>query len=49
MCTNILKYHIFKLVKFSIIYKSKFFRIKKNRSFLGLLWADIFLRQFIKF
>jgi hypothetical protein len=37
------------LLRFKIIYKSKIFRIKKNRSFLRLLWAQIFLRQFIKF
>ncbi len=37
------------LLRFQIILLSKFFRIKKNRSFLRLLWAQIFLRQFIRF
>ncbi len=40
---------ILHLLRFYIILPPKIFRLKKNRSFLLLLWAEIFLRKFTKF
>jgi hypothetical protein len=46
MCTNILS--IFEFVKINHS-PAQVLSNKKNRSFLCLLWAEIFLRQFSKF
>ncbi len=47
MCTNIIS--IFKFVKILNHFQVQVLLIKKIRSFLRLLWAEIFLRQFSKF